>query len=186
MNHKKLVMMIEIAVFAAIAVLLDNLVLFKMPQGGSVSLAMLPIVLIALRWGMLQGMLTGLLVGLLQIVFGPTIFSPLQGFIDYFLAFTVVGLAGIVRSQVLQSSINKKSTAMLLWILLGTTFGGVLRFVAHTAAGVAFFSSYAGDKNKYLYSIVYNSSYMIPAIILTAIVVYLLFKAAPRLFVNKN
>ncbi|GEK34662.1 energy-coupled thiamine transporter ThiT [Kurthia sibirica] len=185
MNHKRLVMMIEIAVFAAIAVLLDNLVLFKMPQGGSVSLAMLPIVLMALRWGTLQGMITGFLVGLLQIAFGPTIFSPLQGFIDYFLAFTVVGLAGVVRGRVISASVKKSSSKMLMWILVGTALGGVLRFIAHTAAGVAFFSAYAGEQNVYVYSIVYNGSYMLPAIILTTIVIYLLFKAAPKLFVTK-
>lgn len=75
---------------------------------------------------------------------------------------------------------------MLGWILVGTAIGGILRLISHTVAGAVFFASYAGDQNPWIYSVVYNSSYMIPSIILTAVVIYLLFRAAPKLFVQKT
>ena len=88
------------AVFSALAYLLDfvsGILSLKIwPQGGSISIAMVPIFLMAYRWGIKGGMLTGFLLGLLQFILGfSQIYTLLQGIIDYFVAFSVVGLAGI-------------------------------------------------------------------------------------------
>lgn len=184
MNKQKLLMMIEVAIFAAIGFILDKLSFSIWAQGGSISLVMVPIVMMAFRWGTLPGLATGLIVGILQVLTGGTILTPVQGILDYFFAFTIVGIAGVFRPLVIRSS-KKAGGKMLLWILLGTTLGGLLRFISHTTAGAVFFGAYAGDQNPWIYSIVYNASYMIPAIVLTAIVLFLLFKAAPKLFVQK-
>lgn len=186
MNKQRLLMMIEVAIFAAVGLILDKLSFSIWAQGGSISLVMVPIVLMAMRWGTLAGLTTGLIVGVLQVMFGGSILTPLQGILDYFFAFTIVGIAGAFRPMVLRASKNSKSGAMLGWILIGTTVGGILRLVSHTAAGAVFFAEYAGGQNPWIYSITYNSSYMIPAIILTGIVIFLLFKAAPKLFVQKQ
>ena len=82
----------EVAVFAALAYLLDFvagiLSLRIWPQGGSISIAMVPIFLIAYRWGIKGGMLTGFLLGLLQFILGYSqIYTLIQGFIDYFVSF---------------------------------------------------------------------------------------------------
>ena len=180
MNNKKLVMLLEIAIFAAIGIILDKLTI-SMPQGGSVSLVMVPIILMAIRWGLAAGLTTGLLIGVLQMVFGAYILHWMQALLDYGIAFTVVGLAAIIRGPLLQAakSVNKKK--MTLYIVLGTLIGGFLRYVAHLLAGVVFFKEYAGDENVWLYSITYNASYMVPAIILTAVIAVLLFTSAPKL-----
>lgn len=185
MDKQRLLMMIEVAIFAAIGFILDKLSFSIWAQGGSVSLVMIPIVMMAYRWGTIPGLATGLIVGVLQVLTGATILTPVQGILDYFFAFTIVGVAGVFRPLVIRSSKHNKGK-MLLWILLGTTVGGILRFVSHTTAGAVFFGAYAGDQNPWIYSLIYNASYMIPAIILTAIVIYLLFRAAPKLFVQKN
>lgn len=185
LNKQRLLMMIEVAIFAAIGFILDKLSFSIWAQGGSISLVMVPIVLMAYRWGTLAGLATGLIVGILQVLTGGMILTPVQGILDYFFAFTIVGLAGVFRPLVL-GAFKKGSRKMLLWILLGTTLGGLLRFASHTTAGAVFFGAYAGDQNPWIYSIIYNASYMIPAIILTTIAIYLLFKAAPKLFVQKK
>lgn len=185
MNKRRLLMMIEVAIFAAIGFILDKLSFSIWAQGGSVSLVMVPIVLMAFRWGTLPGLATGLIVGVLQVLTGATILTPLQGILDYFFAFTIVGLAGIFRPLAVNAS-KKMKGKMLLWILIGTTLGGVLRLISHTTAGAVFFAQYAGDQNPWIYSVIYNCSYMIPAIILTTIVIYLLFRAAPKLFVQNS
>lgn len=187
LNKKRLLMMIEIAIFAAIGFVLDKLSFSLWPQGGSISLVMVPIVLMAFRWGTMAGLVTGLLIGGLQVLIGGAyVLTPLQGFIDYFFAFTAVGLAGVMRGMIIAANRRGQTGKMIVAITIGTFIGGLLKYAAHTLAGVVFFAEYAGKQNVYWYSIVYNGSYMIPAIILTIIVVALLFKSAPRIANPKN
>lgn len=97
-------MLVEIAIFAAIGLVLDQVSFKVWAQGGSVSLVMVPIILIAFRWGLIPGMTTGLLIGVMQTMFGATIVHWLQGTLDYGVAFTVVGLAAVVRRPVLEAA----------------------------------------------------------------------------------
>lgn len=181
MDRKKLLMMVEIAIFAAIGLVLDQ-VSFKMwAQGGSISFVMVPIMLMAIRWGLTAGLATGLLIGVMQMMFGAYIVHWLQAILDYGLAFTVVGLAAIVRKPLLEAAQSLNKVKMTFYIVIGALLGGALRFVSHLLAGVVFFKEYAGDDNVWAYSIIYNSTYMVPATILTAIIAVVLFTSAPRL-----
>ncbi|MGG2056571.1 energy-coupled thiamine transporter ThiT [Lysinibacillus pakistanensis] len=186
MDKKRLLMLVEIAIFAAIGLVLDQISFKVWAQGGSVSLVMVPIILIAFRWGLLPGLTTGFLIGVMQTMFGPTIVHWLQGLLDYGFAFTVVGLVAIVRRPVLEAANNLNKTKMALYIIVGTVLAGFLRYAAHTVAGAVFFSEYAGDQNAWIYSIIYNGTYMLPATVLTAIVGVLLFTAAPQLMQRKS
>lgn len=181
MNNSKLLMLVEIAIFAAIGLVLDKLSFSLWAQGGSISFVMLPILIISVRWGLIAGLTTGLLIGILQMFTGAYILHWAQAFLDYVIAFTVVGLAGVFRKQIVDAakSLNKKKIS--LYITLGIVFGGLLRYAAHSLAGAVFFAEYAGDQNVWIYTISYNGTYMIPAIILTAIVGVFLFTSAPRL-----
>lgn len=185
-TKKRLLMLVEIAIFAAIGLVLDQISFKVWAQGGSVSLVMVPIILIAFRWGLLPGLTTGFLIGVMQTMFGPTIVHWLQGLLDYGVAFTVVGLVAIVRRPVLEAANNLNKTKMALYIIVGTVLAGFLRYAAHTVAGAVFFSEYAGDQNAWIYSIIYNGTYMLPATVLTAIVGVLLFTAAPQLMQRKS
>lgn len=180
MEKKRLLMLMEIAIFASVGLVLDQISFKLWPQGGSISLVMLPILLIAIRWGLSAGLITGLLIGILQVVFGAYVLHWLQGLIDYGIAFTVVGFAAIFRKPILNSISASNNKKFIFYMLLATTFGGMLRFAAHLIAGVVFFKEFAGDDNVWMYSIIYNCTYMIPAIILTAIAAVLLFKASPK------
>lgn len=173
--------MVEIAIFAGIGLILDKLTFTIWAQGGSISLVMVPIVLMAIRWGLAAGLTTGFLIGVLQIAFGAHVYHWVQGLLDYGIAFTGVGLAAVIRKPLLQASSNGHTRKMVFYIVLGTILGGSIRFAAHLIAGVVFFAEYAGDQNVWLYSIIYNCSYMIPAIILTAIAASMLFTSAPKL-----
>lgn len=181
MNNSKLLMLVEIAIFAAIGLVLDKISFSLWAQGGSISFVMLPILIISVRWGLIAGLTTGLLIGVLQMLLGAYILHWAQAFLDYVVAFTVVGLAGVFRNQIIDAaqSLNKKKIS--LYIILGILLGGLLRYAAHSLAGAVFFAEYAGDQNVWIYTLVYNGSYMIPAIILTAIVGIFLFTSAPRL-----
>lgn len=181
MDRKKLLMLVEIAIFASVGLVLDQLSFKLWAQGGSISLVMVPIVLMAIRWGLVAGLTTGLLIGVMQMMFGAYIVHWLQALLDYGLAFTVVGLAAIVRGPLLKATAVLQKTTMAIYMVIGILLGGALRFVCHLLAGVIFFKEYAGDDNVWAYSILYNGSYMLPATILTAIIAVLLFTSSPRL-----
>jgi thiamine transporter len=187
MNRSKLLLLIEVAIFAGIGLVLDMLSINLWFQGGSISLVMVPIVLMSIRWGFGGGLSTGLIIGILQILAGRAyILYPAQGFLDYFVAFTVVGLAALVRHKVIQAKNDQSKGKMITYIVLGAVFGGLVRYFSHVIAGVVFFSESAEGKNVWIYSLVYNGGYMIPSIILTAIVCSIIFAAAPRLIEHRN
>jgi thiamine transporter len=178
--------LVEVAVFSALAYLLDfisGLLSFKIwPQGGSISIAMIPIFLMSFRWGIKGGILSGFLLGLLQFILGfSQIYTLLQGIIDYGIAFSVVGLAGIFASQVKNSLANNNKRNWVTFVLLGTFLGSALRYLAHVLSGIVFFGEYAPEGQPVaVYSLLYNGTYMLPSFIVSAIVVILVISAAPK------
>src|SRR5699024_10591488 len=150
-------------------------------QGGSVSLAMIPVFIIAYRWGLKGGLLSGFLWGILQIAVGTGyVLHPVQGFIDYVLAFTVIGFAGIFAKQIQDAVQSGNTKRYLTYITLGVILGSMLRFAAHFAAGVVFFESAVEGQSVWVYSFLYNVSYIIPSLIISAIAVFLLFHKQPK------
>lgn len=186
MRNRKLLLMLEIAIFGALGYVLD-FIAFSMPQGGSVSLVMIPIVLMAFRRGLGAGLLTGLAVGLLQLVTGRVYIVPLSfGFaftqvtLDYLVAFASVGFAGLMRSFYLKNLGNGTKGRVVAAIVAGAFIGAFLRYLVHVIVGILFFREFATG-NVYLYSFGYNATYMFPAFLLTAFICSVLFIAAPRL-----
>ncbi|WP_040224960.1 energy-coupled thiamine transporter ThiT, partial [Bhargavaea cecembensis] len=140
------------------------------------------------RWGLGGGLLTGLILGGLQTFAGAYIIHPVQGFLDYFGAYMVVGFAALFRPLVVSAAEKGRKTTMIWAIAGGTVLGGILRYAAHVLSGVVFFGATALDlgENVWWYSIAYNAGYMIPSIILTAAVNGFLFSTAPRLLKREN
>ncbi|MFD2628192.1 energy-coupled thiamine transporter ThiT [Oceanobacillus kapialis] len=189
MNRKRTLFLVEVAIFAAFALLLDIIpfLSFKIwAQGGSISFAMIPIFIVAFRWGIKGGLLAGLLWGILQIAVGTAyVLFPIQGFLDYAVAFTVLGFAGVFAGKV-QRNIKKGNTKKYLgYIVAGVFLGSVLRFAAHYVAGVTFFESAIDGQPVWLYSLLYNGSYMLPAFVLSAVLVFFLFHKQPRTLMNQ-
>ncbi|MFS0577002.1 energy-coupled thiamine transporter ThiT [Sporosarcina sp. 179-K 3D1 HS] len=180
MDKKRLQFLLEVSILGSISFVLDQ-VGFSLPQGGSITLSMLPIVVMAFRWGIAGGMLTGFLSGLIQLVTTPKIYHPVQAALDYLFAYSLVGLAAVTLVWVLRGQASGKKGTMIAAIVVGTVIGGLLRYLIHFIGGMVFFAQYAGDQPVWLYSLVYNGTYMIPSIILSAIVASLLFTSAPRL-----
>ncbi|MFW6410130.1 MAG: energy-coupled thiamine transporter ThiT, partial [Halanaerobiales bacterium] len=145
---------------------------WRMPQGGSISLEMLPILLVALRWGGKPGLMAGLVYGLVQLMFNPYIVHPVQLLMDYPIPYMMLGVAGfftITKNQGREINYVKVSLALITAVFL--------RFVVHVLSGVIFFSSYAPEgQNVWVYSIVYNGTVMIPSLILCYVVLVLILK----------
>lgn len=171
MKNKKLIAMTESAVMAALSLILNFIIVFKMPQGGSITLgAMVPIMVVALRRGPGWGILTGVLSGLLQFITTGQAAHPLSILLDYLLAYGILGIAGCFKGS-------------LPKITLGMTFAIFLRLVSHVLCGATVFASYAPEgQNPWAYSIGYNASYMVPEWIITTVITVLLYKYAKRVF----
>lgn len=135
------------ALCIAIAFALSYLKFFQMPQGGSITPAsMLPIVMFAYVYGTPKGLLVGLAYGLLQLLQDAYVVHWAQMIMDYMLAFLPIALAGLFRKSMLP----------------GVLIGGLGRLLFSTLSGVIFFAEYAGAQNVWLYSVVYNGTYILP------------------------
>ena len=169
---KRVLVLVEIALAAALAVALSNLKFFHLPYGGSVSLEMLPIFYIAIVYGGVAGCVAGLLLGVGQLFFGAYIIHPVQLVLDYPMAFTVLGVGGFFATLIpmKKSDDTFDYLRVVLVSMLVVFIGSVLRYAVHVISGVVFFAEYAPEgSNVLLYSLVYNAGYMVPNLILSAI-----------------
>ena len=90
----------EAAVMIAAALVLEMIVLYKLPNGGSVTLSPLPIIFFALRWGTGWGAMAGFVFGGLNYILGGSAIDWTTIIFDYFLAFSMLGVgAGLFKGR---------------------------------------------------------------------------------------
>ena len=162
-SHLRIRALCEGAILVALAFVLSFVKLYQLPNGGSLTPAMFPILLFALRFGLGRGLLAGFVFGLLQMIFdGAYAWGWQSMLLDYLVAFTPLGLAGIFKGKA--------------WgIFPGTVIGCLGRFIVHYISGVTIYriidpTSIPGlgtFDNAQLYSLVYNGSYMLPNMLST-------------------
>ena len=189
---------------AIVLELLSKMFIPEMPFGGQITLvSMLPVVLISYRHGVRWGLVSGVCYAMLEMALGAktvtAAFQPgyfgdgvmlvnalIMCVLDYLVAFTVLGLGGCFREKI-------KNPGMSL--LAGSVVALGLRYVTHIASGYILFSGWAewfftqdgfpawGAKLVeslspqmlgLTYSVVYNGMYMVPEILITAVVALLL------------
>jgi thiamine transporter len=187
MKKNNTLFLVEVAIFSALAYMLDLLsgALSQIwPQGGSIAISMVPIFIMAFRWGLKGGILSGFVLGLLQIVTGNFYgVDPVQIFLDYIVAFVVLGFAGVVAKQVVNASKEDNLKKLTLFVTIAIFLACLLRFSAHFVAGMIFFGHFAPEGQPvWLYSLIYNGSYMLPSFVVTTVVTVLLIKTVPRIF----
>lgn len=171
MKANRVRIMTETGMAVALATVLNFLPLWKMPQGGSVSLEMLPIFIIAFRWGGVPGIISGLVYGLVQLAVNPYIVHPVQLILDYPLPYMLVGLAGFIPL------VKHQDSGKYSYLFLAVLLGGLARLLSHVVSGAVFFGQYAPEgQNPWVYSIIYNSSYMIPSLLVAFIIILPLYK----------
>ena len=142
----------EGALMIALAEILSFLPLYKMPWGGSIDLAMLPIFLFCARWGFGPGMLASVAHAILQTLFEGGIAIGWQSIVgDFLVAYSVMGVAGLCRN-----------------FYLGTLAGCALRFLVHYVVGATIWAEYMPEvffnmtmTTPWIYSALYNGFYMV-------------------------
>lgn len=169
-KKKRLLMIAESAIMLALATALSMITFFSLPAGGSVTpFSMLPILIIAYRYGTKWGLGVGVIYGLIQMVLGLSALSYATNawaavsiiLFDYVVAFGVLGFGGLFR----------KAKNQAIGFSSGVIFACVLRFLCHFLTGITVWADYAdGVWPVVIYSLTYNGSYMLPELIITTAV----------------
>lgn len=169
MKHSKVAALTEGAVCVALAFILGFVKIPTGGFGGSISFVMVPLIVFALRRGGVWGLGAALVYGVIDFFEGGGFSITWQSMLlDYFIAYMLVGLAGFFPRKP----------------VLGALVGCLARYVCLVFSGVFIWGEYMYDLEFYgitlpmtrvwVYSLVYNAQYMLPAIIITLIVVAIL------------
>lgn len=184
-SHLRIRALCEGAILLALSIVLNYLskVLFaNMPNGGSVTLAMFPILLYAHRWGVGQGLLMGFSYGLLDMLLDGGYAWGWQSIIlDYLLAYTMLGLGGIFKG---------KAWGIFPDILIGC----LGRFAIHHISGITIYkilvptevAGFGVFSNPHLYSLVYNGVYMVPNTLIALVVAAVLLVPMKKYFAGSD
>ncbi|MDR0890024.1 MAG: energy-coupled thiamine transporter ThiT [Oscillospiraceae bacterium] len=177
-QHRHIRALCEGALMLALAQALSYLKLYQLPSGGSLTLAMFPLLFFAVRWGLGRGLFVGFTFGLLQLLFdGAYAWGWQSMLLDYLFAFTPLGLAGLFKGKD--------------WgIFPGTLIGCAGRFLVHFISGVTIYRIIEPTNipgigtygNAYIYSLLYNGAYMLPNMLLALAIAGLLFYPMRRYF----
>lgn len=178
------------AMLVALATLLSLITFYKLPYGGSITaFSMLPICVIAYKYGFKWGILGGFTHGMIQMIIsgsgGAFAAMSITDFIlmlilDYLLAYSCLGLTAVTRGKFK----NERNGFMV-----GIVIAASARLLAHFASGLILFSSYAewffsqdgfkfgawvlehmsGNGLFAFYSFFYNASFLVPETVITVI-----------------
>ena len=166
----------EGAIMVALAVVLNFLKLDLGPDGGSVNLVFIPLMVYALRRGTGWGLAAGAIFGLLKAIIGGGIAYGWQSLLlDYTVAYALVGLAGLLPKKP----------------VLSTVFGALGCLLSFVLSGVLVWGEYMPDAfwgmkmtSVWVYSLIYNGSFVLVNEIIAAVVILLLAKKTKLLQVE--
>ncbi len=156
-SRKALRGLVEGALFVAVAQVLSMIKLWEMPWGGSVVLAMVPLILFSVRWGLGSGLAACFVFGVLQFMFDG-------------------GFAGLFRRQrygVFAGSVVGGLARFLVHYVVGATVWA--EYMPDSFFGMTMHS-------PWFYSLLYNLAYMLPNILITVIIFALLYKPLGKYF----
>jgi len=178
--------LVESAILIAIGTVLSEVTKIDMPLGGGLTLcSMLPLVLVCHRWGTRWGLFTAFVYSLLQLLLGmnnvqyATSAFMAAGIVllDYVIPYTLIGLSALFKKAV--GAIHRS----LIW---GIVFTFALRFVCHFITGWWIWDALWPNEFGWaspLYSLLYNGAYMLPEIVLTAVVAVLLTRTPLKKYI---
>lgn len=185
LNNKKKSYNSKAVVYAAVSIamsfVLSFIKVYELPYGGAITIAsFVPLIIYAYAFGFTRGLVAGLIYGLLQFIQGPYFINVFQFIFDYLLAFMSISVAGIFGKLVK----NRK-----LSLTIGTLTVGLVRLINHVLAGIIFYSE-VGSRAEilpkiisdidaipaFVYSLTYNSLYIIPDILVCVVVIFLLVR----------
>ena len=148
--------LVKTSILLAVTFVLNQVTLFRMPQGGSVTaFSMFALFIVSYLFGPRQGILAGLAYGLIDLVINPYVIHPVQLFMDYPLGFGAIGIGGLLRNT------NKG-------MIQGYCLGVLGRYLVVVLSGIIFWGIYAAEGfDAVSWSFFYNMTYILPEVVAT-------------------
>ena len=175
----------EGSILLALAIVLNYLsaIIFgSLPQGGSITLAMFPLLLYVHRWGMGRGALVCFAYGLLDMLLGGGYAWGWQSILlDYLVAYTALALGGFFCGKT--------------WgIFPDVAIGCVARFAVHYFSGITLYrileptevEGFGVFASPHAYSLVYNGVYMLPNMLIALAVAAVLLVPMGKYYSGKD
>lgn len=176
--------LVEGGLLVAMAEILGYIKLYRFPYGGSVTLMMLPIIVMGLRWGVKNGLLAGLALGILDFMLDGGISIGWQSILgDYVIACTLIGLSGF-----------GKQVKGMAGVVLGTVLGCLGRFLSLWVTGATLWGEYMPETflglpmtNEWVYSLLYQLATVgIAGVVTVLVAVLLMATPAKRLLLGED
>ncbi len=162
MNRKIAVRdMALIATFAALSIALSFLKVFQMPQGGSITLYLIPIMFIAIRLNFKSAFVCCLIVAIVQVMNG-YILGVFQVGLDYILPVCAISLLAFVKEG--------KNVKLIIALILV----GIIMLSSYVLSGMIYFEA------SFEASLIYNATFFVPMYVLSSIIALMLTKAVPE------
>jgi len=176
-NHKgsRTKVLAEIAVFSALAVVLYTIRPYTLSYGGAITLgSMVPIMYLSLRRGVRVGLIIGAVVGALALPVdvvslgaSSVVVSPQQVFLEYPVAFGLIGLTGMFHRKT------------VFFAILGAGISVFMRFLVHYFVGVYvwyYVYAFPAGYGQYIWPAIYNGSFLLVEFIISAVILAVLVK----------
>lgn len=164
-NRETILTIVTGGISLALAFVLSQIEIFELPNGGSVTPAsVLPIVIFAMAFGPGWGFVVAIIFSLLQLI-GGWLVTPFQVLLDYTLGYSAYGLIGFAaqpRSKriLIGNPLKRFANAGIVKAIIFTILAYAVRWFCSVLSGVIFYSEYAGDMNPWIYSMIYNGSFL--------------------------
>ena len=187
-SHLRVRALTEGAIMLALAVVLNyvsSIIFASLPQGGSVTLAMFPLLFYVHRWGVGRGLLVCFAYGTLDMLLGKGYAWGWQSILlDYLVAYSALAVGGLFKGKD--------------WgIFPDIAIGCLGRFLVHHISGVTLYRiieptgieglEFLGIfANPHLYSLAYNGAYMLPNMVIALAIAGLLFVPMKKYFVGSD
>ena len=187
-SHLRIRALCEGAILLAVAVVLNYLstmIFGHLPQGGSITLAMFPLLLYVHRWGFGRGLLACFAYGVLDMLLsGGYAWGWQSILLDYLVAYTALAVGGFFIGKA--------------WGIFPCVALGCLgRFAVHYLSGVTLYrimeptgieglEGLGTFVNPHVYSLVYNGVYMLPNVVIALVLAGALYVPMKKFFAGKD
>ena len=189
-SQKQLAMLVISAMMLALAVAVEfiskSIPFFKWPMGGSISIVMIPLILVGLYCGPFYGFFISIAYAVINFfIDGVTSWTPnmtavlLSLLLDYVIGFGACGLSSLFRKQFFEKKVWAPFVSIILCgiiRLIASFFSGMIVFTNafdyESTSGLAMDFTWGG----FTYSLGYNAGYMVPSIILCILLMVALLK----------
>ncbi|AZK44163.1 thiamine transporter [Erysipelothrix rhusiopathiae] len=153
--------LVTISMYAALFSVLEYITVtfdvLKLPQGGSISLSIIVLIIASYQLGFKKSLCVAILSFVVKFMIKtPMVVHWIQFLFDYIFAYSAYSIAGLIPNLKVHD----------LSLPFGVIVSNILRFIIHTISGLLFYAEFYRG-NVLLGVVSYNATYMVPTTIIS-------------------